>query len=74
MEKYFVSKGKGQHFKREGSYVTIVCQYDFNPSIERNKYDDKLISALECIPCTKQEYEAAVEKVLVMLDIALVAA
>ena len=56
---YFKSKGAGQFFKRGGARVTIVCLYDFNPSLENTRYDEKLITALECSPCTKEEFEAA---------------
>jgi hypothetical protein len=70
---YFVSKGGGQYFKRQGNRVTIACTYDFNPSIERTTYDEKIISALDCRPCPREDFESALEKVLGMLDIPVAA-
>ena len=64
---YFKSMGGGQFFKREGAKVKIVCTYDFNPSIERTTYDDKLITALQCSPCTKEEFDAQALVVLKIL-------
>ncbi|GAB3164517.1 hypothetical protein [Telluribacter humicola] len=56
---YMVSQGKGQYFKRDGDFVKIVCIYDFNPSIERTKYNQAMIEALHCEPCTEEDFLAA---------------
>jgi hypothetical protein len=66
---FFKSKGGGQYFKREGDRVKIVCLYEFNPSVERTTYDDKLISALECIPCDEASFNKAQEQVIRILQL-----
>lgn len=66
---FFKSKGGGQYFKREGDRVKIVCLYEFNPSVERTTYDDKLISALECIPCDEASFNNAQEQVIRILQL-----
>ena len=66
---FFKSKGGGQYFKREGDRVKIVCLYEFNPSVERTTYDDKLISALECIPCDEESFNSAQEQVIRILQL-----
>ena len=66
---FFKSKGGGQFFKREGSRVKIVCTYEFNPSIERTTYDDKLLTALECVPCDAGDYYRAQVKVIEILEV-----
>lgn len=66
---FFRSKGGGQYFKREGDRVKIVCLYEFNPSVERTTYDDKLISALECIPCDEASFNNAQQQVIRILQL-----
>lgn len=66
---FFKSKGGGQYFKREGERVKIVCLYEFNPSVERTTYDDKLLSALECVPCDEASFNDAQEQVIKILQL-----
>ncbi len=66
---FFKSKGGGQFFKREGDRVKIVCLYDFNPSVERTTYDDKLLSALHCVPCDEESFNKAQEEVVRILQL-----
>ncbi|GHB76467.1 hypothetical protein [Persicitalea jodogahamensis] len=66
---FFKSKGGGQYFKREGERVKIVCLYEFNPSVERTTYDDKLLSALECTPCDEASFNDAQEQVIRILQL-----
>ncbi|MPR36569.1 hypothetical protein [Salmonirosea aquatica] len=66
---YFVSLGGGQYFKREGASVTIVSVYDFNPSIERTGFQARYIEGTHSRPCTEQEFDSAVEKVLGILGV-----
>jgi len=66
---FFRSKGGGQYFKREGERVKIVCLYEFNPSVERTTYDDKLLSALQCVPCDEASFNDAQEQVIKILQL-----
>lgn len=66
---FFKSKGGGQYFKREGDRVKIVCLYEFNPSVERTSYDDKLLSALECTPCDEASFNDAQDQVIRILQL-----
>ena len=66
---FFKSKGGGQYFKREGERVKIVCLYEFNPSVERTTYDDKLLSALECVPCDEASFNDAQDQVVRILQL-----
>jgi hypothetical protein len=66
---FFKSKGGGQYFKREGDRVKIVCLYEFNPSVERTTFDDKLLSALECVPCDEESFNNAQNEVVRILQL-----
>jgi len=66
---FFKSRGGGQYFKREGERVKIVCLYEFNPSVERTTYDDKLLSALQCVPCDEASFNDAQEQVIKILQL-----
>ena len=66
---YFKSMGGGQFFKREGDRIKIVCLYEFNPSVERTTYDDKLLSALSCVPCDEESFNNAQNEVVRILQL-----
>jgi len=71
---FFKSKGGGQFFKREGDRVKVVCCYEFNPSIERTTYDDKLITALECVPCSADDFYEAQGQLMRILELETITA
>lgn len=56
---YFKSAGRGQFFKVTAEKTVIVCQYDFNPSIEVTSTDPKLIAALKAVPCSAEAFTRA---------------
>jgi hypothetical protein len=66
---FFKSKGGGQFFKREGNHIKIICLYEFNPSVERTTFDDKLISALDCVPCDEASFNKAQSEVVRILQL-----
>lgn len=53
---YFKSQGRGQFLKVSGDLTVIVCNYDFNPSLEINGSDPKLGKALKAVPCTAADF------------------
>jgi hypothetical protein len=66
---FFKSKGGGQFFKREGDHIKIICLYEFNPSVERTTYDDKLLTALDCVPCDEESFNKAQLEVVRILQL-----
>ncbi|WP_184174161.1 hypothetical protein [Rhabdobacter roseus] len=66
---FFRSQGGGQYFKREGNSVKIICLYEFNPSIERTKFNVALIDALHCEPCDAHDFAKAEQEVARLLDL-----
>ncbi|HEV7349057.1 hypothetical protein [Telluribacter sp.] len=69
---FFRSQGGGQYFKREGDQVKIICLYEFNPSIERTKFNVALIEALHCEPCEATDFEKAEQEVARLLDLPII--
>lgn len=60
---YFKSKAGGLLFHRHGEHVTAICTYEWNPSIERHLFSEKLFDSLNCEAIAETEYLAAANEV-----------
>ncbi|WP_428668056.1 hypothetical protein [Runella sp.] len=69
-QKYLKSKGGGQFFQLlSETEVKVISLYEFNPIIERRRISSTIITELKCVPCPKEEFEAAQQTAMELLDL-----